>query len=548
MPAAAESRDDLLAKFASMAKSHTDSFRVKVDYRPNVGARETQILSMDGARVVHLSDPETWIPRLIGGSGQGSFSVRVAHSETPAAPLGSFDLRIGGASKVRADGTVAVDFSATDDADYEGPTTFLSPRRPNADAPTADLLSIARGTDARGEPARVAFEPARASSASPSPLADELIAREQAVSRKERNVEIEAIRQQAQLDAQRAQAETKAAIDRAQAEAKEREARLVEEMRRVTAAVATAPAAPPVIPGLAELLTEVRTLATRAATPAPERVPSMMEKLLTPELLTTLVMGVLATSKESAAAREAANMRMIEMQAASAKEARELILSMKDKDGGVGEFMKMLAGVQAQSMTQQATMMDMMMRMMKEMTPEEDEGDPPWLKLAREALGLMAANAAGTNNLQRDLAQIAQDKALPEGEGDEDALEPDRSFGDAGAGAQRQTNAKVTKLPSRSLVQIKRSIMAMQNAREVASLFLNAYQNDPDFQREINAYGGDDAVEKMFREHLGPWVEQDAAVRGPYAGQLFVEIHTLAEAIAKERTAEAERKPPPKSA
>lgn len=548
MPAAATlSREEILDVLTTTAKTRADDFRIKVLLKARIAAYPEQVLSVRNARVEHVSDPETWIPKLIGGSGDGTFTMEISHEDAPATVMGKItDLKLAGPTR-RGDGnSIRVDWSVLDDPEWTGPTMIVHPERPKVLAPASQqLLSIARGEVPRSEGGGGgnAVAPPQAYNS----LSDELIAQKERLTERERRVEIAALQREGELKMEQLRGEM---------------FRGLESVKTSITALAAVPkvaevAAPIIPPIVTDLLAEVKALTAKLALPAVEPKPpppSILDKIFsTPEnviailpIIMKLFEGGRAETQtlmlKLAEMQNSSSKEMREMQAAAAKDMRDLLLSTKSNDGtNVAKFMEMMATSQAQSITQISNVLDMQIRMVREMAPEKEEEESTFKTVARMAFEFLGAKAREDARAQRDIAlQLAPGRTM-----EQPVAEQPPAGAAPAPGTTPGTNSPeripAPPLPeSKTLQLIKRAIQEMRPTEDVASMVVQAVTNDPEFGLELKDYVPDDLpagktadvfdmLEVMFDEHLGEWVEADTLARLPYVTKLFKEIGRIAE-------------------
>src|SRR5215210_5703617 len=113
MPDIANPNDAILQSINDKAKNSGDNFRVRVMRKSTPGLMPDGICTLDGASVVHLAMPETWLPRLCGGGPIYQFQVFHAEDTTRAIP-GYLMYQIPGEPK-------AVDYDALRSPAWQGP-------------------------------------------------------------------------------------------------------------------------------------------------------------------------------------------------------------------------------------------------------------------------------------------------------------------------------------------------------------------------------------------------------------------------------------------
>lgn len=542
---ALQTREEVLEQISSIAKAQSDDFRVRVWFKSRVAAHPELVLSVQNVRLTHLAEPETWIPRLIGGSGDGTYTLDVAHEEAPATTLGKLpDLKISGQPRRNPDGSLKIDWSITDDATWSGPTNITHPQRPVATA-APSFLQIARGAAPQaplGYELSTTYPQPAPSPAPASGVAEDLIRRDSAL----RAGEAQLVQTRHALEIEAQAREHQSAMNKMRADFEE----LKTSLRTPQVAVAPAPA---VIPGMDNLLGLLGRVLVKLdappviAPPAPplEKKPSFADKLFTPEGLVALGGFLLPLltyfsdrSKGEASAREKMFETMTTMQANASKEQRELLIQMKSGESGFGKIMEMFATAQAQSFTQISNMQDMQMRLMKELQPEPEKDEPMWKEIARSGLAFLVQNQREARAQQLQLAQFTA------GAGGA-ALPPAQTAPVETAAVEINppgTTAAEDRPDSASLARIKRTIMDMREPHEVASLIVNSFNNDEEFQREVHEYN--DELEEMFADHLGEWLEEDLLTREPYATKVMETVAKLLQSIQEQNTPSVAAPPP----
>lgn len=242
-----------------------------------------------------------------------------------------------------------------------------------------------------------------------------------------------------------------------------------------------------------------------------------------------MILGFFERSSQAAAARQK---ELTDLQLLSMRETREILMK-KDADPASLKMIEVMTSMQAtnatamtnqqaQSITMMSNIMDLTLRVSKQLEPPEEPDDGPWLKVGRELLGFLGQRQQQEMALQRYMAGLTSGKGVPEaGVG---ALEAPAVDGADGAG---QDDDSSDLLPdSKSLTDIVRFIQEMRPADEVAKYIFTAFTNDNDFQEEVGSYDGDFAA--LFADYLGEWLEKDKAKREPYAFALLAKMNEIA--------------------
>lgn len=81
------SHEETIRLLNERAKAVSDNFYVKVSRRAHLGSMPTMIATFSGAQVVHVANPETWLPRIAGGGP--TYLLNVYHADEPTMLVGS---------------------------------------------------------------------------------------------------------------------------------------------------------------------------------------------------------------------------------------------------------------------------------------------------------------------------------------------------------------------------------------------------------------------------------------------------------------------------
>lgn len=552
MPAAVQSREEMQTQINDIARARTDNFRVKVLFRKNPGAHPDLVLSVQGATAVQIAEPETWLPKLLGGTGDtGTMTLEIAHEEAPATRIAQFtDIRIGGKPRP------SLDWSVLDDPEYTGPSIVKFPERPvAATAPEApSLYSISRGaTPALGASTQLPVDASRG-------VAEGLLIQEQNLKRgqeelaeKKRALDAAALQRDFELKQQasknEAEARERSLREEIKATREASERALAEISKKLDAPVAVAPPAVP--PLVIELMTEVKALATRIATPPPAPPPSPLTALLTPANVMAaggLLMEFFKNSRADAATARAeaatAAQRAHDAQLASSKELRDVLLAQKgDGHSKIFETMAQiqmqgatqLATAQAQSITNVTNMTDMMMRMMKTLEPEKEEEESTFKTVTREILGFLGRNQAEEARLQTNLAAIARASPAEAAQlaATASAAGPAVPVGEVRPEGERddEGDAELTPEDPESLKRIVTYLKEERDPDTVASLIVQTFENDAEFGKLLKDEFNN-SLEEMFEAFLGDWIKEPGkeGARMAYAQAVFQRMNVHAEA------------------
>lgn len=214
-----------------------DNFRVKVHRRSNNGTyipgAAQHVCTLKDAMVIHLANPETWIPQLLGG---GAYALIVYPGDNMTTPIGS-ELTFTHAGVPSRE---IVDFDAPKRTDWAGPAEIIWPQRPNQQQPSS-MFSVAPQSATQGTapqtivpgsgPAGGQFNQQQwvpSPSTGPSPELVALQQRERELAGREMQLREEALRRETQLvldkarqdmDAERARMKAEMDMIRTQASA-----------------------------------------------------------------------------------------------------------------------------------------------------------------------------------------------------------------------------------------------------------------------------------------------------------------------------------------
>lgn len=137
-PALALSNDETISLMKAKAENPQfgDSFRIKVHRRrQNVAGITENLCTLDGATILHVANPETWLPRLYGGGP--NYTIYVYHSLDPTALIGSpLQVQIQGAPFDR------INYAELISSGWQGPSTLIYPD-PKTAAQTTEQQSAA---------------------------------------------------------------------------------------------------------------------------------------------------------------------------------------------------------------------------------------------------------------------------------------------------------------------------------------------------------------------------------------------------------------------
>lgn len=127
-----------------------DNFRLKISRRAG-GANAMfssllqHVVTLMDATVIHIANPETWLPKLLGG---GNYSIAVFAAHEPANPIGSA-IHFSYAGEQPHD----VDYAAVKAVSWDGPRTIVWPEEPVKKDQPQNLVSMAPSSSSQNVPA-----------------------------------------------------------------------------------------------------------------------------------------------------------------------------------------------------------------------------------------------------------------------------------------------------------------------------------------------------------------------------------------------------------
>jgi hypothetical protein len=541
--------NELIDRLAELAKgSDGDVFKVKIDWKERLGQPANLILSFADVTLKHLRDCEEWLPPLVGGSGEGTFILRVSHKayENGYKDVGFIESRVSGKPRLRPNTRdIEINWAKMDDAAWSGPNVVTHPPRPQKDGEggASTVLSIAQG--AADRPAR----PAAAEQATATDLQKERAEldrqreaieksrreMELAAQRKDHEIELKELRQR--LDEVAKGASKPQGLDPAlvefgkmllqqQMEArKEREERRREEQNRYERE--------------RKEKDEREERDRREAKERDERREKEERDRRADEARRAEERARRDEEREQRERKEADERR--ERERKEEREARERELKLMEKmtdrkDPGLeaaAKMMESMSKVQQQASDMQASLITAMTNMaltIKDgMTTPDD--NPAWLKAMEMGLDTISKSLGrkdGGQSALRGLPSASSAGADGDGGGEGEG------GGEGGAGAAPQ-------LPE-ALRPVEELLVKMAPPKDVAVVVVASYEQKPEFAKIVEEYKSD--LQALFTDYFGDWVGEDVKVRAPYAEKV---MHAIASRVQERKLEIEKQSPPPKA-
>lgn len=462
-----EQYQNAITALRAHAERDGDDFRVKVSRRQSSSAPAEHLALLGGATLEQIVNAESWLSQLAGGSSH--YVLQVYHTKNPTDAIATLvPPQIGGQPRT-------VDPRVVSSPEWIGPKILVFPAA--GAVPAGAALPLApNGSASQRTPPNGGGE-GQLTDGTPMAI---LMAKEQEIQRRER----EMIEREARNARDADRRENEAAIKRL-------EAKLVEAL-----SAARTPVADPNAP------------------------------------LIQMLMQSQETSRMEIAKMQAENMRMLQAQIAAMTESSRAPNPMLEKVMELSiarseDAAKMVA-IQNDSMSKVMNTMVQTVSTMMELglgRKEEAKEDGGLLGIVRETVGaFMASAAAQRQNAQqptpvvqsrpapRQIAQPPQPPRAPQAQPPVVPV-PLHAVPQPPAGATATSQPAFAGFDDEpagppSLDEIAEEIRNYRNPEDVAEMFLDALQFNPDAGREFAECGGD--ASQLFQNRLGTWLTEDA--------------------------------------
>lgn len=468
------------------AKDLGDDFRVRVFRKRHAGALPESIATLDNAQVVHIANPETWLPKLAGGGP--IFTLSVYHMSDSTLPL-------GGMISVAIPGTPReVDALAPKISGWNGPKTLVWPEvtasrlgEPSYSvAPSLSSFVTAPGTNVpSGGSGGGAFSHEFGMGRDYDRLREQLMAQERALGEERRRMELDGLRREHEL------------------RMKEMEMRLTNQPHQKTenssggikdliAAVA------PVVSQMIQAQNEMRMQMMKLDADRASQTQQMLTVLMTKPLIDPAIQGLMDKAKGEQVPQAQMLSQMAEAMGAMTRTTMDLVQTAID--AGLGG---------------------------------RQQEDPPALKAIREGAKAITALMSGyQSSIQQQIT--GQNPALPAA-----IPAPQRVSSNGGHGAQvpvepqpggfnemAQATPAVERVPPSipgALGAIDGMIRAKAPVSQVAQTIINNL-SDGGLQMALMAVDGN--IDTLIERQFGDWIKSSPA-NGQYITSLFDEVNRL---------------------
>jgi hypothetical protein len=193
----AETREEVLARIGQVRDASGDDFHLKIERRQSVSAFPVLIATIEGARVEHIATPESWLPKFVGG---GMLQIKVFHATDRSKMVGMINDTFNSAPK-------EPDVSVLERPDWAGPRIAVYPPPKKAKENNSTTILVPPVDDG-AVPRPLGGVDSGGPSHSASPMEAHLAQRAQALQHAEN--ELAERKRQMEIDAIKKEAETKA--------------------------------------------------------------------------------------------------------------------------------------------------------------------------------------------------------------------------------------------------------------------------------------------------------------------------------------------------
>ena len=489
--------EEVLSVLADKVKDSTDDFRVRVERRRTSGSPPELVASFDGGRIEHAATPEAWLPQLAGG---GLFTVKFSHASEVSRVIGMIFVTIEAPSK-------SVDQKVVASSNWKGPSIMIYPA-PKV-APEDPVMVSAAGDSAMPRTSPDGAGGGNHLSEVERRIAGqyEQIQRAQlALAEKQKQLEVEAARKEADMRVRAAEERTK------------------DLERRMDQMLQHPPTPPPPPPAEKDNTTTMMLMEMRKSDREMALAQSQKDREFQLEMakLQAAQAAAQAAAQQAAAAQAAESNKML-MQALFNKPAIDPVvqemLAKNDSSQLIASMSTMLTNTASQHLNMMSAMMDMGLGGGREAAAPRPAKENGWASAAKVLLPLVQRAIAAPAPAPQPIP--AQAQVVPA----QQVVEVQPVVPAVPSGIQTSAPtppgpAAPVAPPAVSVVaQIVGLIRGKQPPTEIAKTVLTNL-SDADLLAAVTAAGGDPRV--LFDNLLGEWL--DDLENRKYCGEIIRQV------------------------